>query len=751
MRSSYRWLAAILLLLVVLLAPSPAEARKKAKKAPGTPAASAVQSPVQSAAAPAQAQPPAPPAERAPLAPASEPSTAPEPTSLPATQFSSPPGGDLPAQEPVHTETTQPGGSSESPAAERKPVVTGITIEGCEAVPKAEVLKVTGSKIGQPFDEEQVRDDVQHVFDTGWFTDVKVDTQLYNDGIMIIFKVLENPIIKKIVISGNKMVTTEKIVSLMKTKEGEVLNTRTLFEDINAINNYYDRETGYIFKPSHVTGQNVSADGTLALVITDGLVIQDIKIEGNTVYSSQEILKLLHTKPGQLYNEKAVGEDASRIAKEYEDGDWLLDTIRPSLNPATATVVFHVYEAMVEDIKIEGNDKTKAAVILRNIRTKKGEIIRKKKLKKDYERLNNLGYFETVNIVPEQGTDYGKYVLVVKVKEQKTGLATLGLGYTGGGSGPIRSGITGAVSFSERNFKGNGLGASVQWQRGVNIDSLSLSYFDPAINKKQDSINLSYYSQVVSELRQPVANTDPLQYALYDDKRSGGSVTFGHPLNDDLRLFLTLRKETLDFSRSATSDYQPAGLGHGDMNAMSLAAQYDTRDDVFNPHEGLYLNGAVTKGGPPIGGDFDFTKLYLETRKYYPLKKGRTLALRAWGGSLSGNSPLTEIFYAGGSDSIRGYQENSFFGTQFVVLNAEFRFPIANIKMLNGAIFADAGNAWGNLPNSTVTNNNNSKLYFDAGLGVRLVFPTLGLGVIRVDYAFGERGGRSSIGIGQTF
>jgi outer membrane protein insertion porin family len=355
--------------------------------------------------------------------------------------------------------------------------------------------------------------------------------------------------------------------------------------------------------------------------------------------------------------------------------------------------------------------------------------------------------------VPEPGTDYGKYVLVVKVKEQKTGLATLGLGYTGGGSGPVRSGITGAISFSERNFQGRGLGASVQWQRGVNIDSLALSYFDPAINKRQDSINISYYSQVISELRQPVTGTDPIQYALYDDKRSGGSFTFGHPLNDDLRVFLSLRKESLDFSRSSTSLYAPVGMGHGEMNAVSLGALYDTRDDVFNPHEGLYVNTAVTKGGPPVGGDYDFTKLYLETRKYYPLRRGKTLALRAWGGTLSGTSPLTEIFYAGGADSIRGYQENSFFGTQFVVLNAELRFPIANIKMLNGAVFADAGNAWGNLPNSPVTapDNSSGKLFFDAGVGVRLVFPTLGLGVIRVDYAFGERGGRSSIGIGQTF
>ena len=112
---------------------------------------------------------------------------------------------------------------------------------------------------------------------------------------------------------------------------------------------------------------------------------------------------------------------------------------------------------------------------------------------------------------------------------------------------------------------------------------------------------------------------------------------------------------------------------------------------------------------------------------------------------MTGDAPITEYFYAGGPDTLRGYQQNQFFGTRFLVANAEYRFPIGNIKFLRGAVFADAGNAWS--PGDIYED----KIFLDAGVGLRITFPALGLGVIRLDYAFGQDGGRTQIGIGQSF
>jgi len=117
--------------------------------------------------------------------------------------------------------------------------------------------------------------------------------------------------------------------------------------------------------------------------------------------------------------------------------------------------------------------------------------------------------------------------------------------------------------------------------------------------------------------------------------------------------------------------------------------------------------------------------------------------VRGWGGIANGRLPVTEIFFVGGADTLRGYVENSFIGSRFVVFNAEYRFPIAKLKLLNGAVFTDAGGAW--------FSGQPVRIFKDIGVGLRIVFPSLGLGVIRIDYAIGERGGRSTIGLGQTF
>ena len=206
---------------------------------------------------------------------------------------------------------------------------------------------------------------------------------------------------------------------------------------------------------------------------------------------------------------------------------------------------------------------------------------------------------------------------------------------------------------------------------------------------------------------------------------------------------MTLRHDQINISRNADSAFEPLGTGKGSINGIAFNSIYDTRDDLFNPHVGTYASGGISYAG--LGGSFNFTKYNAEVRHYIPLWDRHTIALRGWYGKVTGGSiPGSEFFYAGGVDTLRGYTQNRFVGTDFLVFNAEYRFPIGNIKFLNGAIFADYGNAW--FPGVT-----ESRLRLDGGVGLRIVFPSLGLGVIRVDYAISEEGGRASIGIGQSF
>lgn len=633
-----------------------------------------------------------------------------------------------------------PGAPQQDPMG--PPPIVNIEVEGNKSVSSQAILEVVSTRIGDPLLEPRLRRDLQAIFDLGYFTDVRFATPPAPGGIRLVFRVLENPVVESVEFKGNEIVDGTRLRGVMDTETGQILNTRTIHSDIQAINQFYNEELGYFRPPTHVTDVAFQ-NGRLILTVVDGIVVSDIEVKGVTVFNQERVQSLVRTKPGELFNRKTMEEDLAAINDLYEKDDWVLDVVDPKIDPETGKVTVNVVEAEVEEIRVEGNTKTRTDTILRNLRTKPGTVLNRRRFQKDLERLNNLGYFRKVEPDPQRGSERGKVILVLDVEEEKTGLATIGVGYAGGGSSGIRSGVTGAVSYSDRNLFGQGKSVSLSWQRGAQISSLGLSFLDPAINGNQDSIGVSLFKNDVDGLRQPVIVNGQQEYAYYDDQRIGGSFTYGRPLNDDLRVFGTLRHETIKILRDSSSLYQPIGLGTGTLNAVGFSALYDTRDDIFNPHVGSFINGAVNVAG--LGGDFSFNKYTLEGRHYLPLGENHTLALRAWGGYVTAGAPITEYFFAGGPDTLRGYQQNQFFGTRFFVGNVEYRFPLGNIKFLRGAVFADAGTAYS--PGDTI----NNKLYYNAGLGLRITFPALGLGVIRLDYAIGEDGGRTQIGIGQSF
>lgn len=682
-------------------------------------------------------------------APGAEPPKEPAPeTPKPDTPKEEPKPADKPQEPPVEPkeqpakpeQPVQPPPPTGEPE-QNQPRIVNIEIEGNVNVPTDEVLQVVSTRIGDPLLEPRLKRDAQAIFDLGYFTDVRLDYRMAPGGLRLVFRVLENPMVNEVKVSGTNVVGNEKVVSLMETKPGKILNTRFLRSDIEAINQYYNEELGYLLN-NHVEDLTFEK-GVLSLKIKDGMKINQIVVEGVTVFPIERVQSLVRLKPGDLFNRKTAEVDGSAISKLYEDNDYILDTIRPSIDPDKGVVTIKVQEAVLEEIRVEGNSRTTTDTVIRNMRSKAGEVMQKRRIQKDLERLQNLGFFKKVEINPEPGTQPGKVIMVLDVEEQKSGLATIGLGYAGGGTGALRPGVTGSVSLSDRNLWGEGKTYSVQLQAGGQVRSGGISLLDPAINDNQDSLGVSvYYSQLIG-IQQNVLVNGVNQFAFYDDQRYGISATYGHPFTDDLRGFITLRHDQINITENSASSVTPLGLGKGSINGIAANAIYDTRDDLFNPHVGTYMSGGLSHAG--LGGSFNFNKYTAEIRHYLPLAERHTIALRGWYGKVTGaNIPGSEFFYAGGVDTLRGYTQNRFVGTDFVVLNAEYRFPLGNIKFLNGAVFADYGNAW--FPGVTP-----SRLRLDGGVGLRIVFPSLGLGVIRVDYAFSEDGGRASIGIGQSF
>lgn len=645
----------------------------------------------------------------------------------------------------------EPAGESykgaESQIGEKVQIVTAIAIDGNSSIPSDQIKNIMITKIGEPALEPKLIRDRRAILDMGYFSDVNYYQVPFAEGIKVTFKVLENPIVSKITISGNKIVPTDKILAMMETKEGKILNNKVLSSDLSIIRNYYDEEMGFVY-PNHIEDITWTQDGQINIKVKEAMVIKEVKITGNKTFSTEALRKIINIKEGDLLSKKVLAKDLTSLLDFYKNKDYFANIQQPQIDFENGIVSINVAEVTVEDVQISGNEKTKTAFLKRILKLKAGDKLRSEGLLRDNKQLQEMQLFDNVEIETEQGSAPDKYIIVWKVKEpKKYNFFTFGIGYGAGGvSATSRTGLSGGITANIRNIKGKGQSASANWQRGYNIDTWALSFYNPAINNRADQLGLSIFNSTYRGLRQPVYGTDPVQYAYYDDKRNGGTVSFGRWLGLDLKGIVALRREAVALNENATSTIMPVGLSSGSLNAVSLTGIYDTRDDIFNPYKGYYINASGQFVGGVLRGNYNYDKYQGEVRKYFPLKKERSIAFRLWGGAISGVSPAMEYFYVGGTDTLRAYDDNSIFGTRMYMANAEYRFPVGKIDLLKGAVFADAGNAW--------SPGQSNVMKKDVGVGLRLVFQKIGLaiGIIRIDYAVkGQGSGRFSIGMGQSF
>ena len=357
-------------------------------------------------------------------------------------------------------------------AADVAPTVVSVDVSGNAHVPTERILSVVKTRVGHPFDEKTVRDDIQAIFDLGYFIDqVPPLIRQRPDGIAVTFRVVENPVVDKIVFNGNAHVPADTLLALMDTATGQVFNSKTFQQDVLKINSYYDK-IGYRGQvPSHVADVNIQPDGTLSLKITEGLTVRNVVIAeppaADPVLSAAVIKAVLQTKPGTPYSEETSDKDVERLKELYKRYDLTIGDFEAGIDPATidmkagtADVVYTISVMRIAAIEITGNTLTHDDVIRRELRLKPGDQITDSGIRRDYDRLNNLGFFEKVSVDTGPGPDPKKPAYITlkwTVKEQRTGQAQIGAGYSGGITG---TGLTGQVSYTQNNINGTGDGAS---------------------------------------------------------------------------------------------------------------------------------------------------------------------------------------------------------------------------------------------------------------------------------------------------
>ncbi len=200
--------------------------------------------------------------------------------------------------------------------------IRAIEIQGNDIIPREKILGVVESQVGDQIDSDLIRQDMESIFELGYFYDVKANYEAYETGLKLIFEVIENPRVKEIRIEGNEEIPTEKLMARISTEENEMINISQLNNDLETLMQYY-QDQGYIL--AEFVDVELEDDGLITIIIDEGR-LKEIKITGNEKTEDYVILREMETEEGEVFNYNQVQRDLQRV---FNLG--FFNDVRPSL------------------------------------------------------------------------------------------------------------------------------------------------------------------------------------------------------------------------------------------------------------------------------------------------------------------------------------------------------------------------------------------------------------------------------------
>ncbi|MBI5145028.1 MAG: outer membrane protein assembly factor BamA, partial [Candidatus Omnitrophica bacterium] len=329
-----------------------------------------------------------------------------------------------------------------APASQAPRLVTAIEVKGNKSVSSNTVISKMKTKVGSAYLENVISDDLKRLYLLGFFSDIKIDTEDYKDGVKVIITVVERPVIEKISFSGIRRLTMkeEKIKEALKSKETQYLDYPNLNEDVQTLKKMYEK-IGYsqaeIDYKVDVDNEINRAKVEFSVVEEKRVRIKNILVSGNKNYSAGRILRLMKTKRVWLLNagvlkEEVLREDIERIKVFYERNgysDVKVDyTVESMAKKPFLYITIKIEEGkkyLVGNITIQGNKDISAKDILAKLKAcVPGKVFSQAALNEDIMNIQGLyfdrGYISAqVNEITALNRDTSRIDIAYNIRENE--------------------------------------------------------------------------------------------------------------------------------------------------------------------------------------------------------------------------------------------------------------------------------------------------------------------------------------------
>jgi outer membrane protein insertion porin family len=661
------------------------------------------------------------------------------------------------------------GGVKVAFVVKEKPELGEIVFKGNALISTDRLKREMKSKVGDALNAKLLVEDVEslrRLYAREGFPVAQVSYEIVNPGenestAEVLVKISEGArqAIRRINFVGNSHVPARKLVQLMQTKRRApwplhkwpmsylyskgLLDEEALNDDLDRIKGYY-ASLGYVdMKVSNVE-QSVSQDGRhidITVSVDEGGTYQvgGVAIQGNKIYDTDELQRVLTMGPDATYSPVTLQGDMNAIRGMYLSKGYTDVEVVPEkrLNPETGKIdvsyAIREYDPYyIGRIDIEGNTRTQDRVIRRELSVMPGDVFNSLKIQRSKERLENTGFFEMVGITAAAGDGERNRNLAVDVQEGKTGQLSFGAGF---------SSIDGFIGFAEISqsnfdfknfpyFTGAGQKLRLRAELGFERQDFLMSFTEPYFMGKRLAAGTDLYVRTSEYLSD-----------YFNEQRIGGDLRLGKELSPFVRGDIVYKLENVDIydvSDDASEDIK-ADEGKTLISSVSFGLTRDTRDSIAFPHRGAI--SCITAEFAGLGGDAEFFKIEAMGSQYFvPIERFPDHVVRVAGSAGaagpytgSGEIPLSERFFLGGGDSIRGFDyrdvgprdvnNEPIGGDAMLMGSVEYTFPL--ISRIRGAAFFDMGNVY-ETPSDFLDG-----VVASVGMGVRLNLP---VGPIKLDY-----------------
>ncbi len=726
--------------------------------------------------------------------------------------------------------------------------IRSIEVRGNQHIEAQAIKSKLTLKVGEPFVQESIREQIQQIYGMGFFEDVQVETKKRLEGIDVVFLVREKPFNTEVVFDGNDELSEDKLKEKMTVRSQVFLDQEQVNVSAENIFQLYQEEgyyhaqvipvvevvalnrnrlTFFIQEGPQAHIKNLKFEGRTIMSRDDllegmatrewslpwswftdaGILKQDeipndverikeaymnrgyldvqvgvpsieldeskewfdvvfpivegepyivsqVSIKGNTIFTDKELKEGLSIQVGEVFQRAKVREEITRLTDLYGERGYAFAEPVPSIQPDPRTRSTEIRITIKEgelirirNIRITGNNKTRDNVIRRELRVDERDMIDSVAMKRSFERLNNLNFFETVEILPEQ-IDEGEIDLEVKVKEKPTGSFSIGGGFS------TLDQFTAIADITEGNLFGLGYTGRIRGQVGGRRTLGVITFRNPALYDGLTSMQIDGFQ----------TNTD---FLTYEEKKTGGTLTFGRSFSEYISGSFTFVGERIRIRnpRSDAPIFILNQVGTQTTTGVRASLFRDSRDYFLDPRTGTRFGVNGSFGTELLGGTNDFYSFAFDALKYTPLPfwdiriatRGRIGVAKGYNGD---EVPLSELFFVGGINTVRGFKfgragpvtsSGTLLGaTKQLLFNVDLIFPVLAEAKLNGVVFFDYGEGFSRTKATKICCN----LRPATGIEVRWISP---FGPLRAAYGIplstrgGEKSGVFEFSVGSVF